>query len=39
MKKLLATILDLFQSLGQARAASHFARHGDYKSARAVYER
>ena len=38
MKKLLATILDLFQSIGQAKAAAYFARRGDYKSARAVYE-
>jgi hypothetical protein len=39
MKKLMTTIWDLFYSLGQAKAASHFARHGDYKSARAVYEK
>jgi hypothetical protein len=38
MKKLMTTIWDLFQSLGQAKAAAHFARHGDYKSACAVYK-
>lgn len=38
MKKILQTIWSLFHSLGQAKAAAYFARRGDYKSARAIYE-
>ena len=34
--KLLKTIYSLFESLGQAKAASYFARQGDYESAKAM---
>lgn len=34
--KLLKTIYSLFESLGQAKAASYFARQGDYESARKI---
>jgi hypothetical protein len=34
--KFLKTIYSLLESFGQARAASHFARQGDFKAARAI---
>lgn len=34
--KLLKAIYSLFESLGQAKAASYFARQGDYKAAKNV---
>jgi hypothetical protein len=34
--KLLKTIYSFFESIGQARAASYFARQGDYASARNI---
>ena len=38
MKTFLKTIYSFLHSVGQAKAAAHFARMGDYKSARAVYK-
>lgn len=32
--KLLKAIYSLFESIGQARAASHFARQGDFEAAK-----
>jgi hypothetical protein len=36
MKKFRQAIWDFFQAVGQARAAAHFARIGDYKTAQAI---
>lgn len=36
MKTLLNTIYEIFESLGRAKAAAHFARHGMYEEAKAV---
>jgi hypothetical protein len=38
MKKILKAIWSFLQSVGQAKAAAHFARMGDYKSAQALYK-
>jgi hypothetical protein len=38
MKKLTQAVWSFFHSMGQAKAAAHFARMGDYKSAQAVYK-
>jgi hypothetical protein len=34
MKKLLKSIYQLLEAIGQARAASHFARQGNFEAAR-----
>lgn len=36
MKKVTEAIWNFFQSLGQAKAAAHFARTGDHKTAQAI---
>jgi hypothetical protein len=38
MKKFKQALWNFFHSIGQAKAAAHFARMGDYKSAQAVYK-
>jgi hypothetical protein len=36
MKKFLEAVWDFFHSVGQAKAAAHFARMGDHKTAQAI---
>lgn len=36
MKNILKTIYAFFESIGEARAASHFARQGNYTAAKEV---
>ena len=36
MKSIIKSIWSVFDSFGRARAASHFARTGDYEAARRV---
>lgn len=36
MKQLLNTIYEVFESIGRAKAAAHFARNGMYAEAKAV---
>lgn len=38
MKKIITAVWNFLHSVGQARAAAHFARIGDYKSAQALYK-
>lgn len=37
MKTILKSLYSLLQGFGQAKAAAHFARIGDYKAAQALY--
>jgi hypothetical protein len=36
MRTVLNALYGFFHSVGQARAAAHFARRGDYKTAQAI---
>ena len=36
MKKFFIAFFSILESMGRARAATHFARQGDYESARRV---
>lgn len=36
MKNLIHYFFSIFESIGRARAATHFARQGDYESARRI---
>jgi len=38
MKNFKQAVWSFFHSIGQAKAAAHFARMGDYKSAQAIYK-
>jgi hypothetical protein len=38
MNRITQALWSFFHSIGQAKAAAHFARMGDYKSAQAIYK-
>ena len=38
MKNFLHAVLGLFESIGRARAATHYSRMGDYESAKRVMQ-